>query len=173
MKTILKKMIPGPLKPVAGALYRRVHYYLQDRKEIRSGERSTMTPPLRKLYNTDVAEFEKVGRDFFNYFLDLGKIKPDDYILDVGCGQGRMAAPLTKYLSEKGRYVVFDIRRQDIEWCQKKITPKHSNFRFQTADVFNKAYNPPCVFTPYSTCPLPPPENRLQIEVNAGELMYK
>jgi hypothetical protein len=37
---------------------------------------------------------------------------------------------------------------------------------------FNKAYNPPCVFTPYATCPLPPPENRLPIEVRAGELMY-
>jgi uncharacterized protein (DUF1684 family) len=38
---------------------------------------------------------------------------------------------------------------------------------------FNKAYNPPCVFTPYATCPLPPPENRLPIAVEAGELMYK
>jgi uncharacterized protein len=37
---------------------------------------------------------------------------------------------------------------------------------------FNKAYNPPCVFTPYATCPLPPPENRLQVAVEAGELMY-
>jgi uncharacterized protein (DUF1684 family) len=37
---------------------------------------------------------------------------------------------------------------------------------------FNKAYNPPCVFIPYATCPLPPPENRLRVEVNAGELMY-
>ena len=26
---------------------------------------------------------------------------------------------------------------------------------------FNKAYNPPCAFTPYATCPLPPKENRL------------
>lgn len=38
---------------------------------------------------------------------------------------------------------------------------------------FNKAYNPPCVFTPYATCPLPPPENRLSIPIEAGELMYK
>ncbi|HYP07514.1 MAG TPA: DUF1684 domain-containing protein [Bryobacteraceae bacterium] len=37
---------------------------------------------------------------------------------------------------------------------------------------FNKAYNPPCVFTPYATCPLPPPENRLSIPVEAGEKMY-
>ena len=37
---------------------------------------------------------------------------------------------------------------------------------------FNRAYNPPCVFTPYATCPLPPPENRLSIAVEAGEMMY-
>jgi len=34
---------------------------------------------------------------------------------------------------------------------------------------FNKAYNPPCVFTPFSTCPLPPPQNRLPLRVEAGE----
>ncbi len=34
---------------------------------------------------------------------------------------------------------------------------------------FNKAYNPPCVFTPYATCPLPPPGNRLPLAVRAGE----
>jgi uncharacterized protein len=37
---------------------------------------------------------------------------------------------------------------------------------------FNRAYNPPCAFTEYSTCPLPPPENRLDIRVEAGELRY-
>jgi hypothetical protein len=34
---------------------------------------------------------------------------------------------------------------------------------------FNKAYNPPCAFNDYSTCPLPPLENRLDLEVTAGE----
>lgn len=34
---------------------------------------------------------------------------------------------------------------------------------------FNRAYNPPCAFTPFSTCPLPPPENRLDLAVRAGE----
>ncbi len=37
---------------------------------------------------------------------------------------------------------------------------------------FNKAYNPPCAFTDYSTCPLPPPQNRLPIAVTAGEKEY-
>lgn len=38
---------------------------------------------------------------------------------------------------------------------------------------FNRAYNPPCAFTPYSTCPLPPPGNRLPVEITAGEKKYK
>jgi len=37
---------------------------------------------------------------------------------------------------------------------------------------FNKAYNPPCAFTPYATCPLPPPENSLPFRVTAGEKRY-
>lgn len=37
---------------------------------------------------------------------------------------------------------------------------------------FNKAYNPPCVFTAYATCPMPPPGNRLDLAVTAGEKNY-
>ena len=38
---------------------------------------------------------------------------------------------------------------------------------------FNRAYNPPCVFTDFATCPLPPPENRLDLAVTAGEMKYR
>lgn len=38
---------------------------------------------------------------------------------------------------------------------------------------FNKAYNPPCVFTPFATCPIPPPQNILPFAVTAGEKMYE
>jgi uncharacterized protein (DUF1684 family) len=37
---------------------------------------------------------------------------------------------------------------------------------------FNKAENPPCAFTPYATCPLPPPGNKLEAEIAAGEKRY-
>ena len=37
---------------------------------------------------------------------------------------------------------------------------------------FNEAYNPPCAFTGFATCPLPPPQNRLVLPVRAGELRY-
>lgn len=38
---------------------------------------------------------------------------------------------------------------------------------------FNRAYNPPCAFTPFATCPLPPPENRLDLAIAAGERDYR
>ncbi len=38
---------------------------------------------------------------------------------------------------------------------------------------FNKSYNPPCVFTPYATCPLPPQQNRLDLAIRAGEKVFK
>ena len=37
---------------------------------------------------------------------------------------------------------------------------------------FNEAYNPPCAYNPYTTCPLPLPENRLKVPIQAGEKKY-
>ena len=38
---------------------------------------------------------------------------------------------------------------------------------------FNRVYNPPCAFTPFATCPLPPPGNRLDATVTAGERKWR
>jgi len=57
----------------------------------------------------------------------------------------------------------------------------YANARFLYADLrqdgttvldFNEAYNPPCAFNPYTTCPLPLPENRLKVRILAGEKDY-
>ncbi len=43
-----------------------------------------------------------------------------------------------------------------------------------TVDLdFNRAYNPPCAFTPYATCALPPKENHLAVRIEAGERIYE
>ncbi len=61
-------------------------------------------------------------------------------------------------------------------------TKTYGASRFLTADPpvdgvtwldFNRAYNPPCAFTPHATCPLPPAENVLDLGVTAGELTYE
>jgi uncharacterized protein (DUF1684 family) len=42
----------------------------------------------------------------------------------------------------------------------------------ETVLDFNKAENPPCAFTAFATCPLPPPQNKLDVEITAGEKRY-
>jgi uncharacterized protein (DUF1684 family) len=43
----------------------------------------------------------------------------------------------------------------------------------KTVVDFNRAYNPPCTFTPFATCPLPPLQNRLPLRIEAGEKRYE
>ena len=45
--------------------------------------------------------------------------------------------------------------------------------RGETWIDFNQAYNPPCVFSPFATCPLPPEENQLPLRIVAGEKIVK
>ena len=85
--------------------------------------------------------FENVGKEFMDYFLMLGELKPNETLLDVGCGCGRMALPLTTFLSIEGQYRGFDIVKESIIWCQQNISKRHSNFHFTHADIYNQFYN--------------------------------
>lgn len=50
------------------------------------------------------------------------------------------------------------------------VTPPNANGK--VVIDFNKAYSPPCAFTNFATCPLPPPQNRLPFRIDAGEKKY-
>lgn len=98
---------------------------------------------------------ELVGKIRFEYkgqFYTLDAISEGEYLLivmgDATSGQSTYAA---------GRFLY--IPKTEAESPQFMID-------------FNKAYNPPCVFTPFATCPIPPPQNILPFAVTAGEKMY-
>jgi SAM-dependent methyltransferase len=86
-------------------------------------------------------QFKTVGLLMVDWFKDYGELKPEEDILEVGCGIGRIAIPLTQYVTS-GTYVGFDIVRHGIEWCQQKVTPRYPNFTFFVADIHNNVYNP-------------------------------
>lgn len=69
-------------------------------------------------------------------------LKPNHKVLDVGCGNGKVAVRLTRFLKDGGSYEGFDVVATGVNWCKEHITPQHPNFRFQHADVYNKTYNP-------------------------------
>src|SRR5436190_20773342 len=76
------------------------------------------------------------------HFTALGRLEASHRVLDVGCGCGRMAIPLTRYLDATGSYEGFDIAATAIDYCRRQITPRHPNFRFKVADIHNGTYNP-------------------------------
>jgi len=84
-------------------------------------------------------DFTQVGDAFFETLKRHG-LRPDMTILDVGCGQGRMARPLVGFLNT-GQYHGFDISKQGIEWCRNHYADQTS-FSFEHVPVFNRRYNP-------------------------------
>src|ERR1700722_15210211 len=60
------------------------------------------------------AVFKATGNEFLGYLVDLCGLQPGDAVLDVGCGSGRMALPLTGYLNREGRYAGFDVAPEAI-----------------------------------------------------------
>ena len=56
-------------------------------------------------------------------------LEPTHTVLEIGCGIGRDAIPLTEILSE-GRYVGIDIIKRSIDWCTDNIAKRHPNFGF-------------------------------------------
>jgi SAM-dependent methyltransferase len=123
-------------------MVREVYHSLLDNFELLIGKRDKSIPPRRLVENIGGGDFNGIGAEFFRHFLELGELKPDACVLDVGCGCGRMAAPLTKYLSDRGGYWGFDIVEESITWCRKNIGVDRRNFHFLLADVYNKFYHP-------------------------------
>jgi len=117
----------------------RLRSVLTNNKRPSTGE--DFVPPSELQFVGD-GDFVQIGNEFLNHFITLGQLRQNERVLDVGCGVGRMAVPLTQYLTSGGRYEGFDIVEDGILWCQKKVTPHYPNFRFRFVDVRNPAYNP-------------------------------
>src|SRR6185312_624171 len=69
-------------------------------------------------------------------------LRPDHDVLEIGCGVGRDAIPLTGVLRGGGSYVGLDVSAPSIAWCQEHITPRHPDFRFAHLDIHSQFYNP-------------------------------
>jgi SAM-dependent methyltransferase len=98
--------------------------------------------PPEELNFVGTGGFQAVGQEFLRYFIEHAGLRPLERVLDVGCGIGRMAIPLTQYLGAEGSYDGFDVVPAGIKWCRAKITPRFPNFRFRLAAVYNEHYAP-------------------------------
>jgi len=97
-------------------------------------------PPPKILGFVGTGNFVEMGKKFLGFFTDIGDLKPTDTVVDIGCGNGRMAYPLRDFLTE-GEYYGQEIVKEGVDWCQQAYS-KLPNFHFIHADIASKRYNP-------------------------------
>lgn len=129
MRAIVKALLPVG----ARTQIKRAGYAALD---ILSPITAPRVPPRRETF-IGGGDFETVGAHFFEKLREHGLTQQMD-VLDVGCGQGRMARPLAGWL--RGQYCGFDISRGGIDWCEEHYADM-PNFAFTHADIFNARYN--------------------------------
>jgi len=122
-------------------LLRTIINFPRDVFDSLSGRRDPLVPPHGLWFVGGEADYKATNDEFIGYFVELGGLQPDDHVLDVGCGIGIMASRLTSFLGNQGLYDGFDIVRIGIDWANRNIGSRFSNFSFRHADVFNKHYN--------------------------------
>ncbi|MGO4706822.1 class I SAM-dependent methyltransferase [Microvirga sp. 2MCAF38] len=87
-------------------------------------------------------DYRAIGVEYLGHLVRIGGLKPSDRVLDIGCGIGRMAVPLTQFLDEStGCYEGVDPVKEGITWCTQNITPVYPRFRFCQIDLAHELYN--------------------------------
>ena len=114
-----------------------------------AGRRCPLVPPARLrvrvgcfLSYIRLSHYSAVADEFVQHLRALARLRPDSRVLDIGCGCGQIAVPLTRLLTPAGRYDGFDPDREAIAWCTRHITARFPRFNFVHADLGNSLYNP-------------------------------
>lgn len=135
-----KRRLYYTLGPRTRRIARRLYYLPVDIVEGLSGKRDALTPPKGKIF-IGPGNFRRLGEKLRANFIEFGELKPSDRVLDIGCGIGRIAIPLTQHINKQGSYEGFDIVEEGIKWCTQKISPKFPHFHFRHVALKNDLYN--------------------------------
>jgi len=138
LATAFRKTLP---RPIVSTLKRARDSF---RVRLIFGRLAPLVPPEALMHDgpPNYQSFQQIGEAALRLYVDLAGLKPDEAMLDVGCGIGRSALYLTEYFSDRARYEGIDIVKSGIDWCTHTITRKRPNFHFQLIDVYNQHYNP-------------------------------
>lgn len=98
--------------------------------------------PLLNMTGGGTDTFDIISQGHIDNLRKFIGIEPDESFLEIGCGIGRDAIPLTKILSAKGKYLGIDIIKPSIDFCVGNIAARYKNFRFEHFNVKDQMHNP-------------------------------
>ena len=123
---------------------RQLYYAPADIMDAIRGKRHRYVPPRGYIYTGSPSSAENYleqGREQVALMQEEIGLQPTDVVLDIGSGIGRTAIALSEFLNEEGAYEGFDVVKQGVDWCNKRIGADHSNFNFTYVPLFNDLYN--------------------------------
>jgi SAM-dependent methyltransferase len=125
---------PGVRRAVAGALL-----------DIRSLP-ARLTDPQRRaepwafMHDVGDGDFASVGAQLRRNLTDHAGLTSTDRVLDIGCGNGRVAGQLAPILADGGAYIGLDITRAGVQVCRGRFA-RQPHMAFEHLDVWNGEYN--------------------------------
>jgi SAM-dependent methyltransferase/CelD/BcsL family acetyltransferase involved in cellulose biosynthesis len=134
----------GASSPHTGSRAEGLRTLARQGADVVARARGEILPPRRLLARTSSPsrwEFAAAGVTNLECCRQAG-LRRDGSLLDIGSGVGRMALPLTGYLSAAGTYTGVDLWRDGVDWCTKAITPRFPGFTFRHLDLRHHDLNP-------------------------------
>jgi SAM-dependent methyltransferase len=112
-----------------------------DLRDRLTGKADPLVPPRRLGLPS---QLPGVGANVLEHVLvDAADLRPTERVLDIGCGPGRVAVYLTRFLAPGvGSYEGLDVMPRAIAWGQRRIAACHPNFGFTLAALRHEEYSP-------------------------------
>lgn len=120
-------------------LIRRILYLPYDLATYR--RRKQQNCPPKGMVFVGGGDFVQTGARLAGRLVEQCNLNEASTVLDIGCGIGRIAVPLTSLLGVHGRYDGFDVVETGIRWCKKHISTKYPQFNFMHVHIANDLYN--------------------------------
>jgi len=98
-------------------------------------------PPAHLVAGVGRGDFWQNGFHLVELIERFTSLRPDDHILDVGCGLGRLAWPVSRELGERGTYNGIDTVPEYVGWCTTGLGLDPARFSFHLADIYSSFYN--------------------------------
>jgi len=98
-------------------------------------------PPPQLIGGIGPGDFWQIGQEIVGLTMATAHVRSDDRVLDVGCGLGRVAFPLSNLLGDRGTYDGFDTSADYIDWCRSALPLDPDRFRFHRFDLRSSHYN--------------------------------